>query len=155
MNSRNRNSRKKESGILINKKLNLGFNKIKNSSKKNIMDKKKEKNNNNNNNNLIIEKKIDIPLIGLTVQPNDSFAICTSNLNYDSIINNLFTLCKENQFILKKNGKSKFNCVKGNNEIFFGITKAGKNNMLKLYHMNGKKEITKDLIKKIIINIGF
>ena len=66
------------------------------------MDKKKEKNHNNHNNQ-VIEKKIDIPLIGLTVQPNDSFAICTSNLNYDSIINNLTTLCKENQFILKKN----------------------------------------------------
>ena len=43
LNSRNRNNRKKDSGILINKKLNLGFNKIKNSSKKNIMDKKKRK----------------------------------------------------------------------------------------------------------------
>ena len=154
LNSRNRNNRKKDSGILINKKLNLGFNKIKNSSKKNIMDKKKEKNHNNHNNQ-VIEKKIDIPLIGLTVQPNDSFAICTSNLNYDSIINNLTTLCKENQFILKKNGKLKFNCIKGNNEVFFEITNSGKNNMLKLYHMKGKKEITKDLIKKIIINIGF
>ena len=188
LNSRNNRNNNKEncSYKINNKQLNSGFHKIKNSSKRIITEKKKEKNINNNNNtnnnninnnnnntnndntsnnnlkntnnNKRIEQKIDIPLIGLSVEANNSFALCTSTLSYDLIVKQLNILCKENQFHFKrieKSNNNKFNCTKGNNVAVIEISKGGKHNILKLYHMNGKEEITKDLIKKIIVNIGF
>ena len=188
LNSRNNRNNNKEncSYKINNKQLTSGFHKIKNSSKRIITEKKKEKNINNNNNtnnnninnnnnntnndntsnnnlkntnnNKRIEQKIDIPLIGLSVEANNSFALCTSTLSYDLIVKQLNILCKENQFHFKrieKSNNNKFNCTKGNNVAVIEISKGGKHNILKLYHMNGKEEITKDLIKQIIVNIGF
>ena len=53
------------------------------------------------------------------------------------------------------NNGIQFICNKDGNSICIEITKVGPNNVLKLYHLSGNEQVTKDVIKKIIIHIGF
>ena len=87
---------------------------------------------------------------------SNDFALCNSNSSLEEIYNKLVTLCKEKDLSLTKIESNKFICKKdGDNSIKIEINKRGKTNVLKLYYLNGKESITKEIIKEIILRIGF
>ena len=87
---------------------------------------------------------------------SNDFALCNSNSSLEDIYNKLIILCKEKGLTLAKIGTNKFICKKeGDNSIKIEINKRGKTNVLKLYYLNGKEAITKEIIKEIILRIGF
>ena len=87
---------------------------------------------------------------------SNDFALCNSNSSLEDIYNKLVILCKEKGLKLAKIESNKFICKKeGDNSIKIEINKRGKTNVLKLYYLNGKEAITKQIIKEIILRIGF
>ena len=87
---------------------------------------------------------------------SNDFALCNSNSSLEDIYNKLIILCKEKGLKLAKIESNKFICKKeGDNSIKIEINKRGKTNVLKLYYLNGKEAITKEIIKEIILRIGF
>ena len=87
---------------------------------------------------------------------SNDFALCNSNSSLEDIYNKLIILCKEKELTLAKIESNKFICKKdGDNSIKIEINKRGKTNVLKLYYLNGKESITKEIIKEIILKIGF
>ena len=63
---------------------------------------------------------------------------------------------KKKNLTLAKIESNKFICKKdGDNSIKIEINKRGKTNVLKLYYLNGKEVITKEIIRDIILRIGF
>ena len=87
---------------------------------------------------------------------SNDFALCNSNSSLEEIYDKLLILCKEKQLTLAKIESNKFICKKdGDNSIKIEINKRGKTNVLKLYYLNGKEAITKEIIKNIILKIGF
>lgn len=87
---------------------------------------------------------------------SNDFALCNSNSSLEEIYNKLVTLCKEKELSLAKIESNKFICKKdGDNSIKIEINKRGKTNVLKLYYLNGKESVTKEIIKEIILRIGF
>ena len=87
---------------------------------------------------------------------SNDFALCNSNSSMEEIYNKLVTLCKEKELSLAKIESNKFICKKdGDNSIKIEINKRGKTNVLKLYYLNGKESVTKEIIKEIILRIGF
>ena len=87
---------------------------------------------------------------------SNDFALCNSNSSLEDIYNKLLTLCKEKNLTLAKIESNKFICKKdGDNSIKIEINKRGKTNVLKLYYLNGKEVITKEIIRDIILRIGF
>ena len=119
------------------------------------------------NNN--IRKKINMSELDLDLENNMSeinytignlssndFALCNTNSSLDEIYEKLIILCKEKGLTLTKIETNKYICKKnGDNSIKIEINKRGKINMLKLYYLNGKENITKEIIKEIILRIGF
>lgn len=99
----------------------------------------------------------DIEIKSKMLTSSKDFALCTTNSTNDEIVIKLNELCKENGLTLTEVvDKSKFICKKdSDNSINIEISSVGNNNVLKLYHLNGQESITKDMIKKIIITIGF
>ena len=87
---------------------------------------------------------------------SNDFALCNSNSSLEDIYNKLIKLCKEKGLTLAKIESNKFICKKdGDNSIKIEINKRGKTNVLKLYYLNGKEAITKEIIREIILRIGF
>ena len=87
---------------------------------------------------------------------SNDFALCNSNSSLEEIYSKLLVLCKEKGLTLAKIESNKFICKKdGDNSIKIEINKRGKTNVLKLYYLNGKEAITKEIIKEIIMRIGF
>jgi hypothetical protein len=50
---------------------------------------------------------------------------------------------------------SKFECRKDQHVVSILITKIGLNRVLKLQHVAGTESVTKEIIKNIIITVGF
>ena len=87
---------------------------------------------------------------------SNDFALCNSNSSLEDIYEKLLILCKEKNLTLAKIESNKFICKKdGDNSIKIEINKRGKTNVLKLYYLNGKEVITKEIIRDIILRIGF
>ena len=87
---------------------------------------------------------------------SNDFALCNSNSSLEDICEKLLILCKEKNLTLAKIESNKFICKKdGYNSIKIEINKRGKTNVLKLYYLNGKEAITKEIIRNIILRIGF
>ena len=81
---------------------------------------------------------------------SNDFALCNSNSSLEDIYNKLLILCKEKNLTLAKIESNKFICKKdGYNSIKIEI------NVLKLYYLNGKEAITKEIIRDIVLRIGF
>lgn len=82
-------------------------------------------------------------------------AVCPVSGTTDEIYTKLNTFCKEHSLTLINLGK-RFICKKdSDNSISIEISGSGDNNVLKLYHLNGQESITKEIIKKIIMTLGF
>ena len=87
---------------------------------------------------------------------SNDFALCNSNSSLEDIYRKLIKLCKEKGLTLAKIESNKFICKQdGDNSIKIEINKRGKTNVLKLYYLNGKEVITKEIIREIILRIGF
>ena len=90
---------------------------------------------------------------------SNSFALCTTNSTHDEVVEKLNNLCKDKQYELAQNttntNGTQFLCSKSQNQICIEISKVGPNNVLKLYHLSGNEQVTKEIIKEIIIEIGF
>ena len=118
--------------------------------------------NNNNNNNEIIDlspssfNKEEKDMKKRLINSSKDFALCTTNSSLDEIYLKLQNLCKEEKYSLTKINEFKYICKKdSDNSINIEVNIVNKSNVLKLYHLNGKEKVTKEIIKKIIINIGF
>ena len=108
-----------------------------------ITKKRTKKNNDNYNNNTFDSKSKD-------------FAVCNTNLSLEEINEKLIQLSKNKNFSLNKIDSLNYICSKNkNNSIKIEITSKGNNNMMKIYYLEGKENITKELIKNIIFSIGF
>ena len=108
-----------------------------------IIKKRTKKNNDNYNNNTFDSKSKD-------------FAVCNTNLSLEEINNKLIHLSKNKNFTLDKIDSLNYICSKNkNNSIKIEITSKGNINMMKIYYLEGKENITKELIKNIIFSIGF
>ena len=134
----NRNNNKKEN-IEITKDAHSCFAK-KNSEKlmikKQLSLKDKEKNNGYSNIN--------------------DFALFNTNSSLIEIKEKLVKLSQEKQYDLKKIDLAHYICTKNRkNSIKIEISSKGNINMLKIIYLDGNKNTTKELIKNIIIYIGF
>ena len=86
---------------------------------------------------------------------SNSFALCTTTSSQEEVVEKLQLLCKEKEYELSVSSNSKFVCSKGGSSICIEISKVGKNNVLKLYYIEGDEAETNSVIKEIIIHIGF
>ena len=106
--------------------------------------------------NYELEKNISEINYTISNLNSNDFALCNSNSSLDVIYDKLIILCKEKGLTLAKIESNKFICRKdGDNSIKIEINRRGKTNVLKLYYLNGKEAITKEIIKEIILRIGF
>ena len=84
------------------------------------------------------------------------FALCTTNSSLEEINDKLTLLCIDQGLTLTKIDDFKYICKKNSdNSINIEVSTVGKNNVLKLYHLNGQENITKEIIKNIIITLAF
>ena len=110
----------------------------------NYMIKKRTKKNNDNYNKNTFDSK------------SKDFAVCNTNLSLEEINEKLIQLSKNKNFSLNKIDLLNYICSKNkNNSIKIEITSKGNSNMMKIYYLEGKENITKELIKNIIFSIGF
>ena len=87
---------------------------------------------------------------------SNDFAVCNTNSTLEEINNKLIELSKNKNFNLNKIDSTNYLCIKNkNNSIKIEISSKGNNNMLKIYYLEGKESITKEMIKNIIFSIGF
>jgi hypothetical protein len=106
--------------------------------------------------NYELEKNISEINYTISNLNSNDFALCNSNSSLDVIYDKLIILCKEKGLTLAKIESNKFICKKdGDNSIKIEINRRGKTNVLKIYYLNGKESITKEIIKEIILRIGF
>ena len=86
-------------------------------------------------------------------------SLCTTNSTKEELVLKLNAVCSEKNYELKQgkdNGDSMtFVCSKESNYVGIEIKKIGRNNVLFLKHMNGNIDITKEIIKILMINVGF
>ena len=85
----------------------------------------------------------------------NDFACCSTNLNFEDTIKKCKELCKEHNYIFKSidNYHAFINC--NDNSISIEISKVSNKNIVKMFHMNGNEKVTKEIIKNIIVEIGF
>ena len=91
-------------------------------------------------------------------QSTNSFCLCTTTSSHDEVITQLTILANTNSYVLSNLNESsttRYICELSTNSICIEISKVGMNNVLKLYHVNGDEQITKEIIKNVIVNIGF
>ena len=87
---------------------------------------------------------------------SNDFAVCNTNSSLEEINKKLIGLSKEKKFYLTKINLKNYICTKNKcNSIKIEITAKGNINMMKIYYLEGKENITKELIKNIIFTIGF
>ncbi len=148
-NSKGKNQYNKDSKNMKNKisKKKLFLNE---ETQKKIISKKKKnspfsKINNNNKNNIL-----------LTLNSNKKdFAFCSSNFSNKEIIEKLNLLCEEKKYNLKKNDDYHFLINENQNSISVEISFISGKNILKMFHLNGSEKKTKEIIKNILMEIGF
>ena len=84
------------------------------------------------------------------------FAVCNTNSSLEEIYEKLIELSKIKGFSLNKIDLRNYICTNNkNNSIKIEISSKGRFNMLKIYYLEGKEKITKEMIKNIIFSIGF
>ena len=87
---------------------------------------------------------------------SNDFAVCNTNSSLEEISNKLNELSKKLNFNLTKIDITNYVCIKNkNNTIKIEISSKGNINMLKIYYLEGKESVTKEMIKSIIFSIGF
>jgi hypothetical protein len=87
---------------------------------------------------------------------SNDFAVCNTNSSLEEINQKLNGLSKNKNFSLVSMDLKNYICTKNkNNSIKIEISSKGNINMLKIYYLEGKESITKELIKNIIFSIGF
>ena len=87
---------------------------------------------------------------------SNDFAVCNTNSSLEEINKKIIELSKNKNFTLTQIDLTNYICSKNKkNSIKIEISSKGKNNMLKIFYLEGKENITKDLIKNIIFSIGF
>ena len=164
------NSQRKNSGTNLNKKsfhskahdVNV-IKLVSDNSKSNVTKAKKTSNNNNKNKNpknqpveINFDLENDIDMKNKMISNKRDFALCTTNSSLEEINDKLTLLCIDNGLTLTKIDNLKYICKKNSdNSINIEVSTVGKNNVLKLYHLNGQENITKEIIKKIIISLAF
>ena len=98
----------------------------------------------------------DVEMKQKILTTSKDLAICTVSSTIEQINEKLNILCQNNGYTLTEVDKTKYICKKNSdNSINIEISQVGNNNVLKLYHLNGQESITKEIIKNIIIHIGF
>ncbi len=142
---------------------------VSDNSKSNGIKQKKINNNNNNNNNnnktkpqknkkseIQFEIENDIETKNKMISNKRDFALCTTNSSLEEINDKLTLLCIDKGLTLTKIDDFKYICKKNSdNSINIEVSTVGKNNVLKLYHLNGQESITKEIIKNIIMTLAF
>ena len=96
----------------------------------------------------------DIEMKNKIINNAKDLAVCPYTGDYETIYIKLSQFCGNHLLTLTQVGQNKFICKKdSDNSISIEINEE--NNLIKMYHLNGQESITKEIIKKIIINIGF
>ena len=138
-----------------------------NNNNKNNNNNNNNNNNRDNNNNKIKSKKTqkveiqfelenDMETKSKMISNKRDFALCTTNSSLEEINDKLTLLCIDHGLTLTKIDDFKYICKKNSdNSINIEVSTVGKNNVLKLYHLNGQENITKEIIKNIIITLAF
>ena len=87
---------------------------------------------------------------------SNDFAVCNTNSSLEEINKKLLKLSKEKGFHLDKIDLKNYICSKNkNNSIKIEIYSKGNINMMKIFYLEGKENLTKDLIKNVVFSIGF
>ncbi len=157
-----------------NKESNLKNSQLKNIIKKSIsnnlfMNDETKNKNSNKKKNYIKRKKTSSPLgqkndtknnnIILALNKKNNFACCSSNLSIKEIQEKLNLLCEDKKYILQSNDKTNYlinnNINNIENSISIEISTVNGKNILKMFHINGNEKLTKEIIKNILMEIGF
>ena len=126
------------------KQINLNFQKLSNITINDIQ--KKGKNINKTENNL--RNKL--------VNSKQDFACFTTKLTLNEIINKLEIISKNTKYTLKKIDNNSYNFYNENNEyVSIEILKIGEKSIINLFHITGNENYTKEIIKNLILEIGF
>lgn len=95
----------------------------------------------------------------LALAQTKSFATCTTSSSSLEIEEKILSICKESGFNVNKKEKEdllQFICTNTNENIInIELIKIEVKSVLKLYHTKGNEQMTKDIIKKIIVAIDF
>ena len=168
-----KNSKQKNQSNL-NKEPNFANSKLKSIIKKSISnnlfmnDETKNKNSNKKkkyikrkNTPSSLEKKIDTKNnnIILSLNKKNDFACCSSNLSNKEIIEKLNLLCEDKKYNLTSNDEKNYfinnNINNTENSISIEISTVNGKNILKMFHIKGNEKLTKEIIKNILMEIGF
>ena len=126
------------------KQINLNFQKFSNITINDIL--KKGNNINKTENNL--RNKL--------VNSKQDFACFTTKLTLKEIINKLEIISKNTKYTLKKIDNNSYNFYNENNEyVSIEILKIGEKSIINLFHITGNENYTKEIIKNLILEIGF
>ncbi len=168
-----KNSKQKNHSNL-NKESNYKNSQLKNIIKKSISDNlfmndETKNKNSNKKKNYIKRKNTSSPLgkkndtknnnIILSLNKKNNFACCSSNLSIKEIQEKLNLLCEDKKYILQSNDKTNYlinnNINNIENSISIEISTVNGKNILKMFHINGNEKLTKEIIKNILMEIGF
>ena len=87
---------------------------------------------------------------------SNDFAVCNTNSSLEDINKKLKDLSQNKGFSLLQIDLVNYICTKNkNSSIKIEISSKGNINMLKIYYLEDKENIIKELIKNIIFSIGF
>ena len=132
-----------------------------NDEKKNKNSNKKKKYIKRKNTPSSLEKKIDTKNnnIILSLNKKNDFACCSSNLSNKEIIEKLNLLCEDKKYNLTSNDEKNYfinnNINNTENSISIEISTVNGKNILKMFHIKGNEKLTKEIIKNILMEIGF
>ena len=113
-----------------------------------------------NSEKLMVKNNLKKTDLKYSVQNNDNnvndFALINTNSSLIEINEKLVKLSQEKEYELKKIDLNHYICTKNvKNSIEIEISSKGNINMLKIFYLEGNENTTKELIKNIIIYIGF
>ena len=90
------------------------------------------------------------------VNSKQDFACFTTKLTLNEIINKLEIISKNTKYTLKKIDNNSYNFYNENNEyVSIEILKIGEKSIINLFHITGNENYTKEIIKNLILEIGF
>ena len=117
---------------------------------------KSRENSVSNSNSKILKNTQSGSNILLTVNSTkNDFVCCSTNFQIEEIKNKLNLLCDDKNYKFKFIDNTHFYISNQSNSISIEISNVSGKNVMKMFHMCGNEKLTKEIIKNIIVEIGF
>ena len=117
---------------------------------------KSRENSVSNSNSKILKNTQSGSNILLTVNSTkNDFVCCSTNFQIEEIKDKLNILCNDKNYKFKFIDETHYYISNQSNSISIEISNVSGKNVMKMFHMCGNEKLTKEIIKNIIVEIGF